>query len=541
MARGFGAKASTLAIAAAGVLGLSCAPQSTATARDYTQKQHEIWALAPGDAAFGLTVADGAHLAERLRALQRVASTGPVGKKYLDEGIAAARSELGFDPLDVQAWAQQGIDLSAPAGFFILSGEHKALLILGALDAARAGPFLERELAKPNDQMAPRCSPSGHWLVCASNQAAPAKSEQASLWPRLTREQPAENLALELQLYLNFEAADLKHKSSDDGATEQYFAHSQGLLAGCSFDDNHIAIRALYANPDTARLMPYLKPESGTRTLLGMATDARAVGRFFMSPRALWKLAEDSIDPQQRASVTGGFLLSTGLDLQKDVVDNLTGELLWVGYESNAASLSGSLVIGTQDDGRSRKVMERLDALASGGLVAAQSAIEQAGWKIRHSVDTVAGRPSYVFRAEPTGDAMASAPGFMRLWDHVEVHLATVPGAMVIGFDRGSVEHVAASAGRTPDAFLSQLATPEARRAFESRAPFVSWGLIQDPFARLPKEKWQGYMSTYGAIHSELPDAMREFYQLMDLLYDATMSLDVSPDGVRAFYQFTLL
>ena len=43
------------------------------------------------------------------------------------------------------------------------------------------------------------------------------------------------------------------------------------------------------------------------------------------------------------------------------------------------------------------------------------------------------------------------------------------------------------------------------------------------------------------AIHSELPDAMREFYQLMDLLYDATMSLDVSPDGVRAFYQFTLL
>src|SRR5262245_24646261 len=75
---------------------------------DYTARQREIWSVAPAEAFFGVSIADPSHFLERLRALRSTAQSGPVGKKYIDEGMTKIRDQAGFDVFDGNEWKNRG-------------------------------------------------------------------------------------------------------------------------------------------------------------------------------------------------------------------------------------------------------------------------------------------------------------------------------------------------------------------------------------------------------------------------------------------------
>src|SRR5262249_28366205 len=139
--------------------------------------------------------------------------------------------------------------------------------------------------------------------------------------------------------------------SSDD--FEKYFAKSNGLWAGLTMADDQIVMRSFYANPDTTRVQKYFQRDSG-KSLLGVVTGARGLGRLLISPKAFGKLVKDTADPHTLDQATGAFLASTGLDLEKDFVGNMTGEMVFASWPGVPTRLNGAWIIGTVDDQRTR-------------------------------------------------------------------------------------------------------------------------------------------------------------------------------------------
>jgi len=501
---------------------------------DYTAQQHEIWSTAPAETFAGFTIADVSHFLERLRAFRSTASSGPTGKKYIDQGMTEIRNQAGFDVFDANEWKNRGIDTSAPLGFFMV-GEKEGMLVVRATDAAKA----TEALAKLSENEL-KCESRGKWLVCGDKKGIPqlAASESASAWPAVQKQIPAADVGTEIGFYLAMDhgpvAQELKADTSADDF-EKYFAQSHGLWAGLTMGDDQIVMRGFYANPDTTRVQKYFQRDSG-KSLLGVAAGARGVGRVLMSPKAFWKLAQDTADPHTMDQASGAFLASTGLDLRKDFIDNMTGEMMFASWAAAPTKFAGAWLIGTNDDQRTRHVAERLDGLAAGGIAIVQANLAQSGWKISHSTETVGGRPvySYTLAVPPDQAKQMGMDGF-------EAHLTTIPSALVIAFDRSSLDRVVANASQPAEAFVSQLGTPEARQAFESNAAMATWGMSTDPFAAMPKAQWDAMSQTWSAIHPDAPDAIREAGALLSLIYDGTMSVEIRPDGMHCFYQLTLL
>src|SRR5262249_9547017 len=188
------------------------------------------------------------------------------------------------------------------------------MLVLRATDAAKATDAL----AKLSESDL-RCESRGKWLVCGDKKGIPqlAASESASAWPAVQKQIPAADVGTEVGFYLAMDrgpaAKELKAGSSGDDF-EKYFPESHGLWAGLRMADDQIVVRGFYANPDTARVQKYFQRDSG-KSLLGVAAGARGVGRVLMSPKAFWKLAQDTADPRTMDQASGAFLASTGLDL----------------------------------------------------------------------------------------------------------------------------------------------------------------------------------------------------------------------------------
>jgi hypothetical protein len=510
--------------------------RTSAPAKDWSSQQRTLWSMIPADADGALVIADVGHLLERLRALRAVASAGPITRKTIDGGLASLQAKLGFDPLDAQGWREHGIEVAAPAG--LVAGEgYGVAVVLGLGDAARAKAFLGKLF---DDGEAPSCDPHGRWMFCAGKPVKVAASEAESLWPRLAKDLSPEDRKLELLAYAPLDqgrVAEQLRSGGSEGNAARFFAQSKAAFLGASLDEDRVRFRGVYWNPDSAKLAHYFAVEPGTRTMLGVAAGARAATRATVSGRALWQLMLDELPARTIDQVSGGFMLSTGLDLKRDIVDNLTGELVGVSFEGGTSWLNGAFLVGTQDDARTRRICERIDSLASGGLAAAQAMIDSTGWKIRHQTETVAGRPDFVFATDVPPDQAPKIGGLER----IELHLTSAPGALVIGFDKKSVETVEARIARPAQEFLAQLETPEARRAFESRAPLVQWSLSQSPVSPSARKRLEATFSDLKGLSPDAPQLMGELAGLLDLLYDATFVIDVAPSEISMMYQLTLM
>jgi hypothetical protein len=534
-------------VAAVGLLGLAVSCDSAGGGAlqplaDHTAEQRQIWSLAPASTIFGLTVARLDHLFERLGALREAARTGPHLRKVLDEQGAELTQKVGFDPFLAESWRARGLDLAGPLGFFLLDKEH-GVVVVRATDPGRAVSELTTLIHKGGSPQDIGCAAAqGSWVVCGN--AAPqalAKSESASVWPELQRDQSAADLRADIQSLLAFDrgplADELGAKSSAD-ATDRYFASSKSLFISVTLAADQIFTHGWYKNPQSALLQPYFRQEPGTKSLLGMGVGAHSVARLLLSAQELWRKAESTLERSTLDRAAAGFQVTTGLDLKKDLVDNLSGEMVFLDFGSSMGSGTWSWVLGTRDDAKTQRLAERIDQLASAGLATARSALKDSGWSLGHSVDTVGGRTVYVYKADVPADT-AKQLGT----DHWEVQLAALPGALALSLDRKSLERLVANAGKSREALMAEIPSVEARRAFGSDIAFASWGMMPaDVYGQLPKFQRQlvGDLGRDAKI-PDLGETVHEGFNVLSLIFDAMTSCEVKPDGISVTMQYTLL
>jgi hypothetical protein len=215
---------------------------------------------------------------------------------------------------------------------------------------------------------------------------------------------------------------------------------------------------------------------------------------------------------------------ATGIDLEKDVVDNLTGEIVGI-YDLDT---TGAMAFGTRDDQRTQDLLRRLDGVIGGALASNGALLQQAKMTFERQETKAHGRPVYHYKM--------SVPNV----GPMEFQLTTAKGALIWAFDDKGRERIVSGLGTAPSRFLDKL-DPDVRTLFESDAPMVAWALSGDYSKAISPEQWKMMDTTYGKLSPELPQVMRELMPLGELLYDLTTVFDVKPDGMVLDYRVRLL
>lgn len=522
---------SRLALAATALLALSCGAPEVAkapAAPDYGAQQDRIWSQIPGDARMAMTVADVRHFLGKLKSLRALLAAGPVTRKYLDQGTALATTKMGFDPLDAAGWKAAGFDTSSSVALFAMANERVALVFkASSLDAARASLGKWGALSADFG-----CAAHGEWMVCGEEGVAAAADPAQSLAGRMKAESGG-HAGDELIVYAPLDGGRMGELFDNN----EFARASKSAFLSLTMGDALVHLGLRYSNAESGSVAKYLTLEPNVKSVLGAATGARSAARFHFSPHALWSLARAQLDAKTLAMGTGAVQMATGLDLEKDIVDNLTGEMV-AGFDVRGAGAFGAQFLGVRDDAKAGKLVDRLDGLMAGGLASVKDELDKMGVTVVHTVESSKGRPAYVFsfQSDPSKTGALGMPAL----GSFELHLATGPGAIVLAFDKAGREWAVANLGKGPDRFLATL-EPGMRASFESGAPAVGWAGWYDIIGGMSPAQWKQVAAVYAAVHPDAPAILREVSALSELVWDTSTVFAVEPGAMSLDYQFNLL
>jgi hypothetical protein len=502
---------------------------------EFAAAQRAVWQQAPTDALGGVVIGDVGHLLGRLRALRAVAATGPLTKGYLDRATAAAVSAIGFDPLDDTGWRKAGLDPAGPLG--LLLGVGRAQVVFRASDPAAAQQTAARlhelaEIQKPFD-----CAPAGALYRCGSPDWKLADGPAASLWPHLEKNLAAEHRSMELVAYAPLDQGEAKAALDRDGGPWKTLR--AGYLTMTATPERLI-LRGGAVGEDFQRLLPYLRPRPGA-SAIGLATGAAAAVRITFSPDLLWALLQEQLG-KLGAPEAGVVNAVAGFDLEKDVVQNLTGEIVYASYRSAKKTgsdgkqrgyndrLGTAGVIGTLDDAKTRKVADRLGALIGGVIGSFGSGAEALGMKLTYRSE---GGDRKVHWVAIDWDAERQ-----KLFGiaHLELFLTAIPGGLAIGASLAGLEELRLRIGKKPAEMLARLPLAEERAAFQS-SPFVLRGEVGEEFAlpNLPKQIGEA------GVSAEVAKGVAEAAAIFQLVFDGLIATEVGADRGEVVYQLSFL
>lgn len=504
----------TLALIALGCATCAPKPPPEPARPDWTAQQERIWSLAPADTAGGLTIANAGHAIDKLASLRALVASGKAGKRLVDRWVPRLTEALTFDPFDRAAWQAHGVALDGPMGFFYLRGA-RAMIAFKVADEALARRSFTQKLA---------CVRTGDFLACGDEPVPLAASPSASIWARVKQEVPKDQLAAEALFFLPLER--FAEESFGSEPALRFLAGSRAASASLDLGDDRVRVGLGFKHPDVGRLGKYLAAEPDAQRLLGTLAGARSALRFNFSPRALWALAKSEIPADRIGQASGVFQLATGLDLEKDVIENITGEIVAGAFDQ------GGLVevFGTRDDARTKRLAERLDSLAWGALASVKSDLEAKGWKVEHRQETAGGRPAYVLSFDIPKD-LAPEQG------HAEVHLATCrgeagAGGILLAFDRRGRDAAVEGVKRPAAATLNALPA-YARRALTTPSVAAMWGETYDErtlrrYMQVTSVGQKDLLEkTYGAIDPDLPAFVSEAVELGAFVYDTVGTVEL--------------
>ena len=508
---------------------------------DQSAGQKAAWQLAPEDAMGGVVIGDLGQFLDRMRAFKALLDTGPATRAWLQKGTARAIVALGFDPLDAEGWKRAGVDPNGPVGFF--AGEHDRMqLVFRATDGQKAHDTAQGWLARSGSAVQLDCGAAGALYRCGdgANAWAPASDATHSLWARMEKDLTSEVRSMGV---LGYAPLDVGPAQVALHASANKF---RAAWLGLTFAPERFILRAGFRGDNATRAGDLFKPRQG-KSLLGLGAGAYSVWRGTFSPDRLWALAQKQLGPQLEQG-TQLALAVTGIDIEKALVNNLTGEVLVVNYRAPKLGPDGkprplgdrtgaAVVIGTMDDQETRKLADRLGELGSGALARFSSEVKQAGMDAAY--DKEAGdRPVHWFTVTPSGIFDPTKPNEPQL-SKIELFLTTIPGGLVIGEGRTTLPELKKRIGKRPSAFLDKLPRAEARAAFDHDW-FSAWMSIGEPFA----QKFDAMKQSPELAALLGPDGgplLNELTQLGQLLYDATVSVDVKDDRVQMLYEVTFL
>jgi hypothetical protein len=483
--------------------------------KDWSSQYPALLEQLPPDAVV-IASADLTYTLERIGAIKKLILTGPTVRQKLEPLLGELSTKVGLDIFSAKTWHEQGLKPNTPAAFFF-TGEHPWVMF-GAADAAKLGPVLEKQLGPGL-----KCQTRDAWLLCGDDGIEPPAvptDKKTSSWARVVENVPADARKMELLVYVPLD----KLVEKSDVA---FLRASKAAWGALRTDERQVHLRGGWENPELKDIEKYLRLKPGTPSMLGAGCGSDSTVRMTFSPTALWELAKAKIPEKELNQLTGAFAMMTGLDLVDDVINNLTGELTGVMPRSGSAML-----LGTRDEARTERVLEKLDALTSGINQMLQG---QTGVKFERSVDEQGKKKFYHYRLQVSAEA-AKLPQPID-W---EFHFAAGKGAIVMGFDRDSARLAMASLGKPAKAFLDEL-PPHARKLYESDAAFVGY------FHSFEQERWMSASwmkmakTTYDNINPVLWPIVLEAMNLWELIWDGTSVVDVRDGRMEMNFHMRLL
>jgi hypothetical protein len=502
---------------------------------EFTAAQKSVWTRAPGDALGGLVIGDFSHLLGRLRALRTLAMTGPTTKKFLDQGQGIAKQVLGFDPLDDDGWRKAGLEPNGPLGF-LLGPDKSGEILFKASNPATAQTTAMSWMGQGGSKDPFDCAPAGELYRCGTPTWKLADDAGKSLWPHMEKNLPAAQRGMEMVGYAPLDQGETKAAiDKDNGPFKELHAGWMTMTIA----KERLVWRGGAAAGDFARYTKYFTPRPGT-SIIGLAANSFGAGRMTFSPDELWNLLKS--ETKNAGVDLGAVSAVAGFDLEKDVIQNLTGEIVYAGYRSDKKTnpqgkkrayierLGYAMVSGTRDDAAARKVADRLGEMLGGAVGAFGSGTDGLGIKVSYRVD--AGDRKVHWVSVDLDSDKAKMMGMSR----IEAFLTTIPGGIVIGLNPVGLEELKKRVGNKPAAMLDKLPLAEEREILQ-KSPFAFWGAIGEDFAF--KEVALG--ADLGLFGADIAAVMKETMAIFQLVYDGVAGVELSADRAELVYQLNFL
>ena len=528
-----------LGLATAMLLAGSCQKsQGLPPVMSFEAVQRAVYGMAPADTVGGGVIADLGQVLGRLRAFRAVLDSGPVTRTYVARGVAMATEALGFDPLDAEGWKKVGVDPTGPVALFI-GPKKSAQVLFRASDAARAKETAMAWYQRGGATEPFECATAGAYLHCGTPAWSLAADPASSLWPHVEKNVAPQTRAMEILVYAPLDQGEAQEalvaaKSPVKGLHAGYF--------GMTITPERLVTRMGARLDEAVLALPFLKARPG-ESLLGLAAGGVSGGRITFSPDALWALAKEKLGADLQVA-TGAVQGATGIELEKDVVDNLTGEIVVAGYRSAQRTdgkgqlrtytdrLGSAALVGTRDDVRTRKLANRLGEML-GGVVGTFGETAK-GFGMTPAYRSDAGdRPVHWFSFEFDAERQKIL-GVPR----VEIFLTSLPGGLAMGMGSVGVEELRKRQGQKEAAFMSTLPLPEERMLFET-SPFVFWGRAGEGFGT--QMRINAATALLGGPFPDVAKVLSEIPPIAQLLFDAVAAVEVENDHVELFYQATFL
>ena len=303
----------------------------------------ELWAMAPANAAFGMVVGDGTvdKGSRALAELKRLLLAQPGGAELVDKMRAGAAGSSNFDIFDPQAWSKaSGLDLSKGAAMFA-SPTGEAVMILPVVDP----PAFFKSVGD-SDLGPDNCVADKGRYICAEK----LDYAKATVAPH---DSPLATRVASLPGWLRGDIEIVAHLAAFPKAAEGMAPLAPALsnigtlaIAG-RLDNGSLAVRGWLEGKRTG-------PIGGAMGQLPPATmqslSGGAINWFHLRlPMDILLAASD---------MEASMPIPGGVDLRRDLIDNLTGEML--AYSRGKYFLAEHLVFGLKSPAPAAKAVSVL-------------------------------------------------------------------------------------------------------------------------------------------------------------------------------------
>ncbi|MCG8425639.1 MAG: hypothetical protein MJE77_47775 [Proteobacteria bacterium] len=338
---------------------------------NYAELTNPLWSMAPADVAFGLVVAEGTgtRLFGAVTALQDALEKLPDGNEMTAQVHTELRKELPFDPLDQANYAKYGIDPAKGLALFV-DRNRKATFIV---PLANREAFVTALDGKTDSDVDTLGAGKG---VCKQISTRYACAETAAQLDKLGKsdamiKRMASLARGHIELWANVEAM-----TWGDVPWQGFFANPGTIGAAVQIERGGFTARGqLMAQPTDQRLRVLI---DAPRSLAEQAAKAKPAGVLRLSVPIFSGLV-----PRDKAAETLAGTGAMGLDVQKDIIDNVTGELVMYVPAGKATGLV--VEYGVRNGASLRPAIKSLCAMA--GLAVPQFGLRVADQSCVAEVD----------------------------------------------------------------------------------------------------------------------------------------------------------
>jgi hypothetical protein len=334
-----------LVLACSALLWSSCSKDKSATPTD------ALWAMAPASADVGVVMAPGTG--EKLLAAWLTVDDGlarqPAGARIRD----AIREELPPEVLDPLAHARMGLGLDRGAALFVVPGDDMVMIVpvadREAFRDALGGKAEERDgvtLDVFNDGK--RCKMIEALYACSESDELLAQVGTSDALARKVAARPA-HLRGDVEVHVD----SRRLTEIEDLPLATYFREPGALQAALQLERGAFTVRAyLPASPGTPLIAAFVKvPDNLARSAVA---DKK--------PPGMWRLRIpiSELVPGEEVTAELAPLAATvaGFDPRKDLLDNLTGEI--IAYSVATEGTNAAVEIGLKQGKRLQPLITTL-------------------------------------------------------------------------------------------------------------------------------------------------------------------------------------